>query len=124
MRSFQYCVSFAGFSNRSANLHLLFYPLPFELQAGTEGVFKTRELVFETVPQMTKLEIKQFLRAAYGIDVNAVHSLVRMGRRKNELTRLPVQEKDIKRFYIKLKSEVELPNVPKPLDQVKKAASS
>lgn len=70
---------------------------------------------------MTKLEIKQFLRAAYGIDVNNVHSLVVMGKRKNELSSMPVQEKDFKRFYVKLKSDVELPNVPKPLDKVNQA---
>lgn len=91
---------------------------------GTEGVFKTKELVFETVQQMTKIEIKQFLQAVYGIDVNRVHSVNVMGKRKGEMTSMPVQEKDFKRFYVKLKSDVELPNIPKQLDQLKTSATT
>lgn len=73
---------------------------------------------------MTKIEIGEFLRNVYGIDVVRVNSLNVMGRRRNENTSMPRQEKDFKRFYVKLRSEVELPNVPKPLHEVKKAAAA
>lgn len=73
---------------------------------------------------MTKIEIGEFLRSVYGIDVVRVNSLNVMGRRRNENTTMPRQGKDFKRFYVKLRSEVELPNVPKPLHEVKKAAAA
>lgn len=72
---------------------------------------------------MTKIEMGEFLRNVYGIDVVRVNSLNIMGRRRNEKTAMPRQEKDFKRFYVKLSSEVELPNVPKPLHQVKEATA-
>eukprot|EP00177_Eucheuma_denticulatum_P001822 GFKZ01003256.1.p1 GENE.GFKZ01003256.1~~GFKZ01003256.1.p1 ORF type:complete len:137 (+),score=18.28 GFKZ01003256.1:159-569(+) len=93
-------------------------------EQGTEGTFKTKHLVFETVPQITKLEIGEFLRNVYGIEVVKVNSLVIMGRRRNEDSNMPRHGKDFKRFYVRLGSEVELPNVPRPLDKVKNAASS
>lgn len=73
---------------------------------------------------MTKIEIRRFLRSVYGIDVDRVHSLNVMGRRRGEMTQMPVQGKDFKRFYVKLKSDVELPNVPKPLEELKKATAN
>lgn len=93
-------------------------------EQGTEGTFKTRHLVFETVPQITKLEIGEFLRNVYGIEVIKVNSLVIMGRRRNENSEMPRHGKDFKRFYVRLRSEVELPNVPRPLDKVRKASAA
>lgn len=72
---------------------------------------------------MTKPEMKRFLQAAYGISVEKIHSLNVAGRRRGEMTTMPRHEKDYKRFYVQLRDEVELPNVPKPLENVKQAPS-
>lgn len=89
-------------------------------QPGTEGVFKTNELIFETRYPLTKIEMKRFLRAVYGIDATQVHSLNVMGRRRGEMTTMPRQGKDFKRFYVKLDEIVELPNVPKAIELITK----
>lgn len=89
------------------------------VQVGTEGTFRTSEVIFETVPQMTKPELKNFLMAVYGLNIKSIHSLVAMGRRRNESSTMPRHGKDIKRFYIKLNDEVELPNIPKARSVVK-----
>lgn len=68
---------------------------------------------------MTKPELKNFLMSVYGINVKRIHSLVIMGRRRNEASSMPRHGKDIKRFYVKLNDEVELPNIPKALNVVK-----
>lgn len=61
--------------------------------------------------------------AVYGLNIKGIHSLVRMGQRRNQGTSMPRHEKDIKRFYVKLHDEVELPNVPKALHVVKRGLS-
>lgn len=91
------------------------------MQSGTEGTFKTTELVLETVQQLSKPQLKNFLTAVYGLDINRINVVNVMGRRRNENTIMPKQEKDYKRFYVKLNDEVELPNVPKSLEVIKKA---
>lgn len=90
------------------------------LQVGTEGKFRTSEIILETVPQLTKPEMKNFLMSVYGLNVKEIHSLVRMGRRRNMRSAMPRFDKDMKRFYVKLHDEVEIPNVPKALQIVNK----
>jgi ribosomal protein L23 len=93
------------------------------VQAGTEGVFRTNEVILETVQSMTKIETKRFLEAVYGVEVESVHSLNRMGKRKSEHTLLAYKEKDFKRFYVKLTTPIDLPNTPKPIDMLDKKAA-
>jgi ribosomal protein L23 len=69
---------------------------------------------------MTKIEARRILEAVYGVQVTGIHSLNRMGKRRNEQTRMPKQDKDFKRFFVRLSTDVELPNVPKAMDQLKK----
>lgn len=82
-------------------------------QAGTEGTFRTNEVVIETVQSLTKVETKRILEAIYGVEVDSVHSLNRMGKRRAEHTLQAYKKKDFKRFYVRLTSPVDLPNVPK-----------
>ncbi|CAN8062596.1 unnamed protein product [Agarophyton chilense] len=89
---------------------------------GTEGTFKTTEIVLETVQQLTKPEMMRFLRAVYGLDVKRIKTVNVMGHRRNEISRMPRRDKDFKRFYVKLNQAVELPNVPKAIDIVKNEA--
>ena len=65
--------------------------------------------------------MKHFLTSVYGLDVKRINALNVMGRRRNANSRMPVQGKDYKRFYVKLNDEVELPNIPKSLNVVKEA---
>lgn len=88
------------------------------MQSGTEGVFRTNEVIIETVQSMTKIETKRLLEAVYGVQVDTVHALNRMGKRRAEHTVMAHKKKDFKRFYVKLSTEVDLPNVPKPIDQL------
>lgn len=83
------------------------------LQVGTEGTFRTNEVIIETVKSLTKVETKRFLEAVYGVEVASVHSLNRMGKRHAEHTLQAYQKKDFKRFYVRLTTPVDLPNVPK-----------
>lgn len=85
-----------------------------------EGTFHTSEIVLETVQQLTKPEMKRFLTAVYGLDVKRINSLNVMGNRRNESSQMPRRDKDFKRFYVKLNQPVELPNIPKSLDIVKR----
>lgn len=62
--------------------------------------------------------------AVYGFNVKKIHSLVRMGRRRNEASNMPRHDKDFKRFYVMLHDEVELPNIPKALGVVKGLADA
>lgn len=62
---------------------------------------------------LTKVEVKQFLSAVYGFNIAEVRSLNRMGRRRNDRSLMPRAGKDIKRFYVRLTSEVNVPNAPK-----------
>lgn len=89
---------------------------------GTEGIFKTNEIILDTVPTLTKPEIKNFLMAVYGLNVKKINSLVRMGTRRNERSEMPRQLKDFKRFYVTLHEEVYLPNVPKSLSTIRENA--
>lgn len=91
-------------------------------QAGTEGTFKSDVLTFDTVQNLTKIEIKNFLEGVYGMNVEEVRSLNRMGRRRGMKTNMPKQGKDIKRFYVRLSSEVDIPTIPK-MEVLKKAPS-
>lgn len=91
---------------------------PFSAQPGTEGVFRTDNVIIETVQSMTKIETKRLLEAVYGVEVAEVHSLIRRGKRKSEHTVLAYKKKDFKRFYVKLSTPVDLPNVPKPLEKL------
>ena len=82
----------------------------------------TNELAFDTVKHLTKIEVRRFLESVYGLNIEHVHSLNRMGRRRGELSPMPRQENDIKRFYVRLKSPVALPNVPKRPENLRKPA--
>jgi ribosomal protein L23 len=79
-------------------------------------------VIIETVKSMTKIETKRILEAIYNIQVTGIHSLNRMGKRRNEGTRMPMQENDVKRFFVRLSTDVELPNVPKAIDCLKKSS--
>lgn len=85
------------------------------VQPGTEGKFKTKHVVIETIPKMTKIEAKLFLENVYGVKVEKMNSLVRTVRKVRSKQ---LDTTDIKRFYVELTSEVELPNVPKPLENI------
>ena len=63
--------------------------------------------------------MKNYLTAFYGMDIKRINSLVVMGRRTNKRSIMPRQGKDYKKFYVKLNDEVELPNIPKPVDVIK-----
>lgn len=88
-------------------------------EAGTEGTFRTQTLVVETPPQLTKVEAKMLLSSIYGMHIDQVASLNIMGGRqriafKQGDTRGAVKkDKDMKRFYVKLSSAVDVPTVPK-----------
>jgi ribosomal protein L23 len=69
---------------------------------------------------MTKIEMKRLLEAVYGVEVEKVHSLNVMGRRRGENTVMAQKKKDFKRFYVRLTSPVDLPNVPKSIDALGK----
>ncbi len=81
--------------------------------AGKEGTFRTDVLTIDTTKNLTKIEMKNFLEATYGFHIAEVRSLNRMGRRRNDRTMMPRAGKDIKRFYVRLTSMVDVPNVPK-----------
>lgn len=112
-----WCVAFPAFSN-SSSVPVAHFLIPLDFQSGTEGVFRTKEVVVETVKSMTKIETKRLLEAVYGVQVDTVHSLNRMGKRKGENTIMAQKKKDFKRFYVKLSTAVDLPNVPKQIDQL------
>ncbi|GAB0491165.1 hypothetical protein MMPV_002417 [Pyropia vietnamensis] len=88
-------------------------------EAGTEGTFRTQTLVVETPPQLTKVEAKMLLSSIYGMHIDQVASLNMMGGRqriafKEGDNRGTVKkDKDMKRFYVKLSSAVDVPTVPK-----------
>lgn len=105
--------------SRVADLSSRVGQLPLD-QAGTEGTFRAQEVIIETTKHMTKIETRSILEAMYGIKVEQIHSLNRMGRRKGETSMMPKQTKDFKRFYVTLTNPVELPNVPKALELLKK----
>lgn len=92
-------------------------------QPGTEGVFRTNNVIIETVKSMTKIETKRLLEAVYGVEVAEVHSLIRRGKRRSEQTVQAYKKKDFKRFYVKLSTAVDLPNVPKPLEEASSSAA-
>lgn len=71
----------------------------------------------ETIQSMTKIETKRLLEAVYGVEVAQVHSLNRMGKRRSEHTLMAYQKGDFKRFYVKLSTAVDLPNVPKSIER-------
>jgi ribosomal protein L23 len=91
---------------------------PDSAQVGSEGTFRTNEVILDTVQTMTKIETKRLLEAMYGVQVEAVHSLNRMGKRHSEHTLQAYKKKDFKRFYVKLTTPVDLPNVPKAIDRL------
>lgn len=93
-------------------------------QVGTEGTFRTQEVVLETVQSMTKIEMKRLLEAMYGVQVERVHSLNVLGKRKSEHTLMAYKKKDFKRFYVRLTTPVDLPNVPKAIDRLGKDAGA
>lgn len=72
---------------------------------------------------MTKIETKRLLEAVYGVEVAEVHSLIRRGKRRSEHTVQAYKKKDFKRFYVKLSTPVDLPNVPKPLEEAGSSVS-
>lgn len=80
---------------------------------GKEGTFRTDVLTIDTTKNLTKIEMKNFLEAAYGFHIAEVRSLNRMGRRRNLKSTMPSAGKDMKRFYVRLTTEVDIPNVPK-----------
>jgi ribosomal protein L23 len=93
-------------------------------QAGTEGIFRTSEVIIETVQSMTKIEMKRLLEAVYGVEVEKVHSLNVLGKRRGDHTIMARKKNDFKRFYVHLSSPVDLPNVPKSIESLNAKPSS
>lgn len=67
---------------------------------------------------LTKIEMRRFLESVYGMDIKDIHSLNVMGRRRNESTIMARKGKDFKRFYVRLNAAVDVPNVPKQIDEL------
>jgi len=84
-----------------------------------EGTFKTNTLIVETPPQVTKVEARLLLSSVYGMDVDKLTSLNIMGGRQRiafkpgDSRGAVKKDKDMKRFYVKLTSPVEVPTAPK-----------
>lgn len=79
----------------------------------TAETFRTRFIIVNTAPSMTKIEIKQTLESLYGLSVQSVNTLNVYGTRKRALGRYPKREKDFKKAYVRLSKEVELPRDPR-----------
>ena len=59
--------------------------------------------VFHVSPQMTKLEIKEYLIKLYNLPVSRVHTAIYDGRKRmNQRTGRPYQEADYKKAYVYL----------------------
>lgn len=88
-------------------------------ETGVEGTFKTNTLIVETPPQVTKVEARLMLSSVYGMDVDKLSSLNIMGGRQRiafkpgDSRGAVKKDKDMKRFYVKLTSPVEVPTAPK-----------
>lgn len=76
-----------------------------------------REVVFRTVPSMTKVELKRILESLYGLRVADVDTINYEGKKKRSRYGM-YRRADYKKAYVRLKEPVTLPEglFPPPPD--------
>mmetsp|Transcript_3445 Transcript_3445/g.12433 ORF Transcript_3445/g.12433 Transcript_3445/m.12433 type:complete len:111 (-) Transcript_3445:270-602(-) len=78
------------------------------------------ELVFKTVPKTSKVEVKRYLEALYGLGIESVQTINYEGKkeyvRKNNMERINKFQRraDWKKVFVRLKEPVEAWQVPGP----------
>lgn len=84
------------------NLPLHLVPLTDAQRAVYEKTGFVKELVFKTVPQATKSEIKSILEGIYGVDVETVKTINYQGKKKRSKDAI-YRRPDFKKAYVILK---------------------
>lgn len=84
------------------NLTLQLAPLSESQKALYEKTGFVKELVFKTVPQATKSEIKNILEGIYGLDVESVKTINYLGKKKRSKDAI-YRRADFKKAYVVLK---------------------
>lgn len=120
-------------------LRLKLYPSPEQLAADPhvaagkmreDGTFVTDTIILETRSKnLTKIDLRLFLRRAYGLDIKEIRTVNALGKRKflwieDIKKRVERKQPDVKRIYVKLSSEVVLPFSPLGVAEILKPKES
>lgn len=84
------------------NLSLQLFPLTDAQRAVYEKTGFVKELVFKTVPQATKSEIKSTLEGVYGLEIESVKTINYLGKKKRSKDAI-YRRPDFKKAYVVLK---------------------
>jgi ribosomal protein L23 len=84
------------------NLTLKLVPLSEAQKSAYETTGFVKELVFKTVPQATKTEIKNILEGIYGLNVESVRTINYQGKKKRSKDAI-YRRPDFKKAYVVLK---------------------